>query len=126
MYKMTNHGARRLADGAEIPADEGNADWCAFLAWQQAGGVAVPADSTSAATRARAALSALEQATMMNKGMREFFLVSMQDMAIRKAEQMQANGIEATPQAILAATPAWVKLVAINTQAHALELEANA
>lgn len=38
MYRLTNTAAVvRLSDGAWIPADLGNADYAAFIRWQEAG-----------------------------------------------------------------------------------------
>lgn len=62
----------------------------------------------------------LEQATLMNRGLREFLMVSMQDLAQRQSEQMAEQGIEMSPKDILEAQSAWVKLVAINQKASEL------
>lgn len=130
MYQHTANavGVIRLSDGACIPFDAGNADYCEYLAWRDAGGITQPAavPVVDRAAQARIELAQLEQTTMMNKGMREFFMVSMQDMATRQAEQMakQEPPIIMAPRDILAARPAWVELVKINEQALALEKEA--
>lgn len=127
MYKLINNETvKRLHDGAYIPMNEENTDYCDFLKWMEEGNTPDPADinTPDRATQAKAELLKLENETKMNKGMREFFLVSMQDMAQRQSLQMEAQGVEMTPQAILAARPAWVQLVAINTEALKLEKEA--
>jgi hypothetical protein len=130
MYKNTptGNGIFRLSDNAFIPLDESNSDYQAYLEWSEAGGIAQPADVPvlDRKGQARLELAQLEQATMMNKGMREFFMVSMQDIATRQSEQMAAldPAIIMSPRDILAHRPAWVKLVAINEQALALEKEA--
>lgn len=38
MYRLTESGAIRLADGAAIPDDPRNGDWQAFLSWVALGG----------------------------------------------------------------------------------------
>jgi hypothetical protein len=130
MYQQTqrNNGVVRLSDGAFIPFDADNADYQAYLTWQKEGGITAPAPVpiVDRAAQARLELGQLEQTTMMNKGMREFFMVSMQDIATRQSEQMAALDppIIMSPRDILAHRPAWVKLVAINEQALALEKEA--
>ena len=42
MYRRIEDGVIRLSDGASIPADESNADYEAFLAWEAEGGVPIP------------------------------------------------------------------------------------
>lgn len=45
IYKLlANGGVRRLADGAWIPPDLGNADWRGYQAFLAGGGVPDPAD----------------------------------------------------------------------------------
>lgn len=126
MYQLTNHGVFRN-DGTFIPLDPANRDCAEYLEWVSKGNVPKPESvfTPDPVLTARLELEELERETMMNKGMREFFLVSMQDMAIRRAVQMEEAGIEAAPLDILNATPAWVRLVEINKQAAALEKEAN-
>lgn len=41
-YTLQPGGVSRDVDGAFIPADEGNADYAAFLAWRDAGHIAKP------------------------------------------------------------------------------------
>ena len=46
MYKLTTDGLmiQRLLDNVFIPLAEGNADYQAYLAWVEEGGVPTPAD----------------------------------------------------------------------------------
>lgn len=47
-YKLLARGVRRLADGAEIPPDSGNADWREYQKWLAAGNTPQPADPVPA------------------------------------------------------------------------------
>lgn len=44
MYKLAQLGVIRLADGANIPAKDGNRDWQAYQEWLAAGNTPLPAD----------------------------------------------------------------------------------
>jgi hypothetical protein len=128
MYKIINENAvQRIADGAYIPVDTENMDYCEYLKWLEEGNQPEPIEVNSPDSKAvaKTALETLERTTMMNKGMREFFLVSMQDMAVRQSEKMDELGIDMPPQLILANHKAWVELVAIHARASQLEKEAN-
>lgn len=74
MFKLTRNPALilRLADGALVPADERNADYQRFLAWQAEGNTPAAADPppaptqdeiNTAAAKADAVLTALEAMT---------------------------------------------------------------
>lgn len=41
-YTLAEGGVVRGSDGAHVPADEGNADWRTYLAWQASGRTAAP------------------------------------------------------------------------------------
>jgi hypothetical protein len=41
-YKLLDQGVRRMSDGAVIPADQGNADWAAYVLWRAAGNTPAP------------------------------------------------------------------------------------
>lgn len=121
MYQYTKHGGvLRLSDGAVIPPDPRNADFTAYSDWFDAGGRPAPAEPVDASEVARSALAALEQASIMNRGMRELCLVVMQDMAQRQSEQMAELGIDIPPQTILAKHSFWRKLIALNAEAGQL------
>lgn len=120
MYKIMLNVVRRDADGVNIPLDPANSDYAAYLQWLAAGNTPTPADVPDTKALAAAALSQLEQSTMMNRGTREFMIASMQDMAQRQAALMAGQGINTTLQAILATRPGWTKLVEINTLATQL------
>lgn len=127
MYKLTKFNSiHRLSDDTFLPMTEESQGYVEYLAWRADGNTPEPADDLepTPSQKAKSALEALERETMMNKGMREFFMVSMQDIATRQSEQMAEHGIEMSPRDILAGRPAWVKLVKINEQALALEKEA--
>lgn len=120
MYRRNATGLVRLSDGACIPQDVSNADYAVYLEWFAAGGVPEPAVVPDPAELARSALSALELASLMNRGMRELCLVVMQDMALRQSEQMAEHGISMDPQTILAKHSFWRKLTALNVEAGQL------
>lgn len=62
MYKInTSGGVTRVEDGAFIPADSGNTDCQAYLAWLDAGGVPLPADQLTPDQVAAAFTSAIQQ-----------------------------------------------------------------
>lgn len=44
MYKLSENGVIRIADGASIPADPGNRDWREYEEWLSTGNVPEPAD----------------------------------------------------------------------------------
>jgi hypothetical protein len=49
MYKLRSEGGVvRLADGAQIPENDDNADWRRFRAWRDAGNAPEPADGPTA------------------------------------------------------------------------------
>lgn len=125
MYQHTVNagGVIRLTDRALIPFDTGSADYQAYLSWVQLGNVALPAPLPDPAALAKAALASLERDTMMGRGLREYLLVSMQDLAMRQAENATAAGYPTTAQEILAGNAAWNRLVAINAQAFALRAQ---
>jgi len=50
-YKLLAAGVQRLADGACIPPDDGNADWRAYQAWLAAGNMPEPAEQPPAPRR---------------------------------------------------------------------------
>lgn len=122
MYRHTPSatGVMRLSDNAFIPFDGGNADYQVYLSWVQLGNAPEPAPLPDHVALAKAALAALERDTMMGRGLREYLLVSMQDLAMRQAEQATGAGTPITAQEILAGNSAWVKLVQIDAQATAL------
>lgn len=122
MYKHTPNatGVIRLTDGACVPFDAGNADYQVYLAWCSLGNTPQPPSPVDMVAVAKAALSALERDTMMGRGLREYLLVSMQDLAMRQAAQATAAGIPTDAQTILAGNSAWNKLVQIDAQAAAL------
>ena len=41
-YTMGDGGVIRDVDGASIPPDDGNRDWCEYLEWVDAGNTATP------------------------------------------------------------------------------------
>jgi hypothetical protein len=121
MYKTINENfVQRIQDGAHIPIAEGNRDYEEYALWLEEGNSPEPADLPNDSEVAQGLLDALERSTMMSRGMREFLLVSMQDLAQRQSEQMADIGITMSAKDILAGNAAWVKLVQINAQATAL------
>jgi hypothetical protein len=92
--------------------------------------VRVPSDAEVAATKAaqRAAIQAeidfIERSTLLNRGSREFELVSCQDLAARKAVILQPSMPDKTLDEIaalvLGSNVYYGKLVALNTQVTAL------
>lgn len=121
MYQLTPfNSVIRLADAVCIPFDYANADYQVYLSWVGLGNTPAPAPPLDMAAAAKSALAALERDTMMGRGLREYLLVSMQDLAMRQAEQARAEGYDTDAQTILAGNVAWTKLVQINAQATAL------
>lgn len=125
MYQLVQGGGcvKRLSDGAFIPFAPGNADFEQYLEWQRTGGVTLPIPAADPKLEAERLLVALEQATMMNRLVREFMLVSMQDMASRQSELMAEKGIEMSPQEVLSRNVGWQKLVALDKQASELRIK---
>lgn len=124
MYKqIDNTVIQRLSDNVFIPANEANADYQEYLTWEAEGNKPEAAEGPDDTLIAQMRLEALERETMMNRGLREFLMVSMQDLARRQSEQMEDLGIIMAPQDILAANSAWVKLVEINSQASTLRAQ---
>lgn len=123
MYKLSNNGAITRVSGGVItgiPADPANTDYQEYLSWVAAGNAASPPDPLDSKEVARAALAFLERDTMMNRGLREFLLVAMQDLAQRQASIM-GNGV--TASMVLAGNSAWLRLVQIDTQATQLRAQ---
>lgn len=122
MYQLVVNGDRvvRLSDGAIIPFAPGNSDYTTYLQWCDDGNVPYPAVADDPKEVAQAAITVLEQATQMNRLMREFMLVSMQDLAQRQSELLAEHGITISPQELLMQRSGWTKLVEINRQATAL------
>lgn len=121
MYKINaTSGVTRIADGSYIPNDPNNADYTTYLHWLASGNMPAPADVLDTKAIAATALAQLEQTTMMNRGLREFMMVSMQDLAQRQSASLAEHGTVISPQDILNGRPGWVKLVEINSKATQL------
>ena len=109
-----------MADSVFIPKQDSH-EYREYLNWCEKGNTPIPYNNPlTESMQAKIALDALERETMMNRGMRELQLIVMQDLATRQSAQMAEQGIEMSPQDILAEQSAWVKLVAINQRATEL------
>lgn len=118
MYQLTSHNhVIRLTDNVVIPPDLTNKDRVEYELWLALGNSPLPATVVDSKVVARWTLEQLEATTLMNRGLREFLLVAMQDLAQRQAVIL-GNGV--TAQQILAGNSAWLRLVQIDTQATQL------
>lgn len=117
MYQLTETGAvLRLNDGARIPADQGNTDYQAFLAWSRAGNLALPAPLPDQKAAIRHEIEAIEQATGVVRVLREGMMTFAELEAERKAAAMTAAGTPVTAVQLLALNPGYVRTKAVDDQ----------
>lgn len=118
MYQIITNGARRLSDGACIPADENNRDWLEYQAWLADGNTPAPADPEP--NRAREQIDMLERQQMLPRAVREGLLKSAEILA----QYVVGPQLGLTPQLALArlqqSDAGYAKLKAFDAQIAAL------
>lgn len=90
-YKLTaSTSITRIADGATIPADPGNTDYAAYLAWVAEGNMPEPADQLPGPDP-QALIDALEQANLLPRVTREFMLIQFAAVAAQQGVDPMTN-----------------------------------
>lgn len=87
MYKLTSQPGTiiRIADGANIPADQRNADYIEYLAWVAAGNTPLPVPAPTADEQRaiiQAQIDTLERTAIENRKWREYSVGEMEKTAI--------------------------------------------
>lgn len=92
MYKLTNGDAViRLADGAFIPANSGNADYADYLEWRASGNEPDPADAPDGKAAILAEIASLESQNLLPRVTREFMLLQFEAIAAERGIDPSAN-----------------------------------
>lgn len=118
-YKLQQNSIQRLTDNAFIPADSSNRDYADYLAWCAAGNAPLPADVPNPNTAILTQLAALESNPAIPRTVREHMIATDQVLA-----SIMATLNPATPAAqLLAANTGHQRIVAVDTQAHALRAQ---
>jgi len=121
MYKRTNSELiLRPSDGTFIPPDPANTDYAAYLAWVAAGNEPLPADQPDPRALILAQINAIEDATGVPRVVREFMILSAQDLARREAERLTAAGAPTTAEDLLARNIGYQKTMQVEAQIAAL------
>lgn len=108
MYKRTKTDTvRHIADGADIPADPGNADYADYITWLADGNTPAPADPPDTKAEAQAEINNKERANMLPRVVREYLLGDFEAKAL-------AAGLLPT------LLPAYVKIKALDDQIKVL------
>jgi hypothetical protein len=106
MYKIQNSNLIfRASDGAVIPTDTNNGDYCAYLAWLSEGNTPEPAEVSDPKIAIRAQIQILEQSQLLPRVTREFMLLAMEAQA---------------PAEVLMQNPGYVAVKAFDNQVAAL------